>query len=400
MVTSSFARIARRNSMGRSMWLGWLFAIAAISGCTGTNRDTGWSGTFVTQGSPTAGRDAHTATLLPDGRVLLAGGYGGSGLLASAELYDPASETFSATGTMFTAREFHSATLLPDGQVLFAGGGGTSGSVASAELYDPATGTFAGTGGMTAARQLHSATLLQDGRVLITGGYAVDASGTFAPLATAELYDPVARTFTPTGTMARARNGHTATMLPNGQVLVAGGVACTGDLRSNGCSIFGTAELYDPATGTFTATGDMTTTRAAHTATLLPSGKVLLAGGRDWANEPLSSAELYDPVSRKFTATADMASARAFHSATLLPSGEVLVAGGMVPELYLPASATFTAAPVLSGFASYTSTGEGHTATRLGSGDVLLAGGYEGWCHQVYCWTLPGRVAAELYSRH
>jgi Kelch motif len=278
-----------------------------------------------TSGLMTTGRIGQTATRLANGKVLIAGGEDASfSATASAELYDPSSGTFSATGSMTVPRAFHTATLLPNGKVLIVGGwqfNFPSSALASAELYDPISGTFSPTGSMSTGRVDQTATLLGNGEVLVVGGFGNLQLG----LASAELYDPSAGTFSPTGSMVEGRGNQTATLLGNGKVLVAGGY--TG-FPGAGLS---SAELYDPSTGAFTSTGSMAAQRGDHTATLLSSGKVLIAGG--FTNFPcapaLASAELYNPDSGTFTATASMTTPRGRHAAALLPNGDVLVAGGL-----------------------------------------------------------------------
>jgi Galactose oxidase, central domain len=236
-----------------------------------------------------------TATLLNDGRVLVARGVDPQPSL----LFDPATDTFAATGSMITARVDQTTTLLSDGRVLIAGGfvaqGGLLVGLASAELYDPKTGKFSPTGSMITARGGQTATLLSDGRVLIAGGATAGIS-VGKILASAELYDPKTGTFSPTGSMITARGGQTATLLSDGRVLIAGGSdlrLIAGGSDSPGDSLAGgslaSAELYDPTTGRFSPTGSMTTARVGQTATLLSDGRVLIAGGSD------SSAELYQP---------------------------------------------------------------------------------------------------------
>ncbi|EPX59692.1 High-affinity leucine-specific transport system, periplasmic binding protein LivK [Cystobacter fuscus DSM 2262] len=292
------------------------------------------SGTWSATGSMATPRnDLHTATLLPDGKVLVAGGRIGSGRIA--EVYDPALGTWSLTGPMISHRRYHSATLLPNGKVLVVGGaGGREDSdwawgISTAEVYDPASGTWSATSSMISPRYSHTATLLPNGKVLIIGGI------TPAPersVATAEVYDPASDTWTATSSMISPRSFFSATLLPNGKVLVVGA----------GSGWITTAEVYDPILGTWSATSPMSTTRFAHTATLLPNGKVLVAGG-DGVGGELAKAEIYDPASDTWIPAGSMAYPRDEHTATLLPNGKVLITGGWGPdgtirtaELYTP----------------------------------------------------------------
>ncbi len=324
-------------------------------------------------GAMTSPRDYHTATLLPSGKVLVVGGVRTGGGLSTAEQYDPATGKWTATGSLATPRYYHTATLLRSGKVLVVGGAAST-FLATAELYDPATGRWTATGSLAETRADHAAILLQSGKVLVVGGTGLTTSGTFGYRATAEIYDPATGTWTATGSLSAARRGHTATLLASGKVLVAGGSYPSGP---SSVGYLASAELYDPTAGTWSATGSLAAGRESHTATLLPSGQVLVAGGSDGGVARLATAETYDPSSETWSAAGPLAAARERHTATLLPSGKVLVEGGYNPtgilaaaELYDPAAGTWGAT------ASLGTARERHTATLLPSGKVLVAGGF------------------------
>ncbi len=233
-----------------------------------------------------------TATLLRNGRVLIAGG--GNPFQSIAFIYRPATDTMSETGQMIYPRTIHSAVLLKTGKVLIVGGfsGRFGQSIANVELYDPVTGTFSETGSMNVARTWATATLLNDGRVLVTGGMPRD-SGYFE--SSAELYDPDTGTWSLTrGSMTIGRGRHTATLLNDGRVLLVGGKRSSSVSFGTGLS---SAELYDPKTGTFSPAGSMSTERFYHTATLLRDGRVIIVGGAETnsRNEEtfLSSSQIY-----------------------------------------------------------------------------------------------------------
>jgi WD40 repeat protein len=297
-------------------------------------------------------RSGHTATLLPSGKVLVTGGEGPEGV--TTEVYDPGTGSWAPATSMAFHRAYHTALVLPSGKVLVVGG---AGGPALAEVYDPETDTWLPAGGSTSTCEWRTATLLPSGKVLVTGCQGLSSS----QVSTAEVYDPVVGTWTPTGNLNDQRSHYTATLLPSGKVLVTGGTHSG-------------MEVYDPATGGWSRLDAVARYRSDHTAVLLPSGKVLVAGG---GGEADSLAELYDPATTAWTPTGAMLSDRAAHTATLLPSGKVLVVGGISPndgrlasaEVYDPAAGTWTPTGSLSGGRS------GHTATLLPSGRVLVVGG-------------------------
>lgn len=246
------------------------------------------TGSWTVTGSMHTARYQHNAVLLQNGQVLVAGGYNENinpPFLTSAELYNPSKGNWTTTGSLHTARIYDTMTLLAGGQVLVTGGYNVTSTInilASAELYNPATGKWALTGSMHTARTGHAAALLTSGQVLVAAG---ESSSSF--LTSAELYNPATGKWTLTGSLHAARDQHTATLLSNGQVLVAGG--------QNGTIFIAGAELYSPSTGAWTTTGSLRTPRIEHTDTLLPNGQVLVAGGQDSNYNYLASAELYTP---------------------------------------------------------------------------------------------------------
>ena len=312
-------------------------------------------------------RASHTATVLRDGRVLIAGGFmkaqdGQTQIYSrTAELFDPKTRTFSFTGEMKVPRAGHTATLLNDGRVLLAGGFSRNGITPSAELYDPSTGAFAPAGDMAVARGDFTATLLPTGDVLVAGGGDRNATES------AELFHPGTGMFTFTGSMSVPRVAHTATLLPSGKVLIAGG---EGDQR-----VLASTELYDPSSGTFSVSGVMNSRRYKHAAILLKDGHTLIIGGsdnRDWKGQ-YRSAEVYDWRSKIFTQIADMSSPRFKLPGAVaqLMSGNILVCGGSkTVEMFDFLTKRFITVGNLDQAYYYS------TASSLGHHSILITGGY------------------------
>src|SRR5262249_9358289 len=258
--------------------------------------------------------NTHSAALLPNAKVLIVGGFNGfSGSPTNAAyLWDISTNEFTGTlagtnrvtGSLAHARAAHTATLLPNGQVLITGGptNNYAAEISSVKTYAPATGTASGTGSMTTNRVEHTATLLANGKVLVTGGCTNGNPGT-PTIASAELYNPATGLWAATGVMTTNRSHHTATLLQNGKVLVAGGATRSYNSFSNALS---SAELYDPNTGTWRRTASMINAHSSHGAVLLPNGKVLVAGGTGSSNVFTTNAELYDPATETWTSTGPM----------------------------------------------------------------------------------------------
>ena len=341
-------------------------------------------GTFSPTGSMGTSRgysDFFTLTRLCDGRVLAAGGHDGVSILSSAEIYHPASGTWTPTGFMTVARYGHSATLLADCRVLVAGG---NGGIASAELYDPTSGTWSPTGSLSTGRAVPTAVRLNTGEVLVAAG-AVPGSGDTFGTASAELYNPALGTWSTTGSLVNcggeqgARYNHVGVLLSDGRVLIAGGMP-----RGVTFSNFASAQIYDRASGTWSCTGSMAIGRRhGFTLTLLPSGKVLVAGGTtNWTGPATNKAELYDPTTGSWTPTTPMPTTQTDHSATLLLDGTVLVAGGRdvgpgtvlnTALIYDPVAQTWSPTAGTMAGPRY-----GHLAVRLLDGRVLIVGGSDG----------------------
>jgi uncharacterized repeat protein (TIGR01451 family) len=347
------------NSSGPFVPVGFSRAPRAVAGLP-----AGLSAAFLT-GSLNNPRYLHTATLLNDGRVLVAGGNDGLKTLDTAELYDPATNSWSLATNMISSRESHTATLLSNGKVLVVGGSTSN----RAEVYDPTTNTWTQTGMVSSSRFYHTATLIGSGKVLVAGGANANFTTYYN---TGELYDPATNSWSSGGTMNGARSTHTATLLANGKVLAAGGF--------DSITLLNTADVYNPATNTWTSTaGNMQTARFYHTSTLLQNGKVLIAGGFDESNL-FSSAELFDPATGLWSFTGSLNTARDLHTATLLPSGLVLVTGGYdgsgfataATEVYNPTGGNWATVAALNTERTY------HTVNLLGSGRILLAGGFDG----------------------
>jgi hypothetical protein len=316
------------------------------------------TGTWSSTGSMSTPRSKHTATLLANGKVLVAGGFcaplgpgGGAtkgcpaaedpdGAIAEAELYDPQTGKWSPTGSMTTERFLHTATLLADGKVLVAGAEHRDGILGSAELYDPSTGKWTATGGMITARTQQFAVRLGDGRVLMFGGCCEGAGGS------AEVYEPSTGKWTATGSLITARaQGGTAALLGDGTVIVAGGDP--GGLGPGDAGL-ASAELYDADSGTWSATGSMSGPRLESAFTMLTDGRIVVVGGFSGIGAPyglLASAELFDPAAGSWSDAGSMSVARFDLTSTLLANGQVLVTGGAVVDGVTSSADLFDAAP-------------------------------------------------------
>ena len=332
------------------------------------------SASWSSAGIMTKSRTYHTATLLGNGKVLLAGGFTDSYAdEATAELYDPATNSWTATGNMTASRYDHSATLLADGRVLVVGGFNDYGRLSSAEIYDPATGKWTATGSMSIPRQTHGAALLPDGRVLVEGGCCV--AGTTNDLNTAEIWDPATGQWTSAGMFHAPHSVGGAYALSDGTVLVPGGT--TTENTTPGAQV----DMY-LSSGGWAALPPLGVTRAWFSGGVLAGDYVLVAGGDTGACcVGVNSAQLYNPATQSWTSTPPMGEKRIYGAAAVLASGtQILVAGGFSccsNPAYTHASAEIFDLTTGSWFttASMTNPRYGHTLTRLQDGTVLAAGG-------------------------
>jgi hypothetical protein len=314
-------------------------------------------------------RAGHQASLLQDGRVLITGGCAGPGcseIQRSAEMYDPRTRRFSTVASMRVARVSHTATALPQGRVLVAGGWTGSAATATTEIYDPAAGLFTPGPGMSVARMDGTATQLDSGDVLLVGG----ATRTNQPTAVVDRFSPKTGELAVTGALNIARVHHSAVRLQDGRVLVAGGLVGRNSIST-------TAEIYDPATGTFKSSGSLMQPRCKHAALLLRDGRVMVLGGSMDCDDrqKLATTEIYDPANGTFAPGPRLNDPRykISSAAVTLESGAVIIAGDSRDvEVWLPGSSSFTrvAGNLGSGLAF-------SSATTLRDGQVLVAGGYD-----------------------
>lgn len=304
------------------------------------------AGTWTTVAPMTAKRAIQFVVRLPSGEVLMAGGINEAGRLDSAEVYDPTKDSWTPVGSMSVRRSFGAGVLLNSGKVLLAGGGNEGGASAVVELYDPDTGLFTPTGSMATGRYMHTATLLASGKVLVTGGCTGTSTDCLESTASAEIYDPETGLWSSAGSMPFPVVAHTATRLASGKVLVAGG--CLTYTSCGNLDRDRRASLYDPVAGTWSATGSLSVGRLHHAALFLDSGDVLVAGGTFFSGNSTSS-ERYDPATGQWTAGPFMIAHRSGVGYARLPNGTWLVAGGAVPpyppQTHVATAEIFTDAP-------------------------------------------------------
>lgn len=363
-------KLVPRSSIWVLVVLGFGIAALPTSAFLPAPASVGWTSTA----SMGVARHGHTATLLPDGRVLVVGGRSSGSPFSSCEIFDPGTESWSGTNSLGTGvRAFHDAILLSTGKVLVAGGFNGSSAYSGCELFDSVAATWATTGSMTSARMGVRLIPLQDGKILGIGGD--NTAGSI--LSSCEIYDPAAGTWAATGSMSVPRVSGTATALADGRVFVTGGVTASSTVTDS-------CDIYDPTTGSWTPTAAIPTgSRFVHTGTLLPDGRVLITGGQA-GGASFTSCVVFDPDAETWSNTASLSQRRDSHFAVLLPTGKVLVVGGANNagfgdtgvlsgcEMYDPAAGTWSAAASIP-----TGGGWQIPGVLLASGKLLAPGAYQ-----------------------
>jgi N-acetylneuraminic acid mutarotase len=383
---------ARSNHTATLLTNGKLLVVGGQDGSnaplSSVERYDPFANTWSAGAALTTARSDHTATLLDNGRVLVVGGRSTSGTAAlnTAQLYDPTTNTWSNAGNLAAARSQHTATRLRSGKVLVIGGQHNANVLASAEIYDPVTNAWTSAGSMATARRLHTATAVAAGigdDVIVIGGLDVGSNGTAFGLTSVERYSASSNSwFTFSAQLSDQRYSHTATARPNGDILIAGGISA----RISGLSVVPTSrdsvERFDYGTLTVAAAGQLRDARGRHSATLLPSGKLMLIGGVNDGTSPayLQSIETFDLATGDATLEPAMATARADHTATLIPTGAILVAGGRASAATVTASAALVRTAAESSVGSSSNCGARFDAAiaMLADGRVLVAGGRDG----------------------
>lgn len=357
---SQILKLCRRNRLKMTHKIQWLCAGAvAIATYAAPSISSTWT-VLPDMAQP---RVFHTLSLIGDGTVLVAGGQNGTGVLASAQLYDPAATTWLDLPPMNTSRTGHTATVLGNGDVLIAGGFG----IAFAERFSVSTRTWSPAAPMGEARSGHTATLLTDGRILVAGScYS----------ASVEIFDPVVNVWTPAASMSVPRCEHTATRLPNGRVLVAGGSMSGSTVQPTS-----SAEIFDPATGTWTPVMPMNQARYGHAMAQLEAGRLLVTGGIGVNTEFLASAEAFDWVQGTWSPVAPMLQSRYGFPLQRLLDGTLVAIGGfsggigatVTSERFDPATGSWSLVGSLNAIR-----GDRIAATLMSDGRVLATGGSDG----------------------
>jgi len=373
---------SRYNHTATTLADGSIFVVGGTSdGSTGLATSEIYdrtANTWTSKANITNARYWHTATTLGNGKILVAGGYTTNSTTTTSDcrLYTPSSNTWSSTGAMATARAEHSAIVLADGRVLVTGGYSGSASLSSSEIYDPSLGTWSSATAMSSQRRNHASITMPNGLTLITGGRN---DATPSGLSTVAIYNPANNSWTNGASLSTQRFRHSMTTAPNGRIIITGGLNTSGSPAVN--NYLSSVEIYSPSGDNYYQGSNLPEGRRGHFTAVLPNGNVLVAGGATGDNTISTTTKEYntgDQRSNTFTATGSLTTARAYHTATLLNSGKFLIAGGYAGgsdyfagcELYDPSTGTW------SSTGSLTLGRRDHEAVLLPTGKVLLTGGY------------------------